>query len=142
RCRTSFPARRSSDLKLNATALPAETLNQAYWRSVGFMLKGQRLLADSGEVTEILQPPKLTKVPGVRNWVLGVANVRGRLIPIMDLALLLGFSSQGTWRSRRVLIVEQTEGPVGFLVDTVLGIQQFSLNQRGEKPCFNNNLDP
>ncbi|KZZ40515.1 MAG: chemotaxis protein CheW [Saccharospirillaceae bacterium] len=110
----------------NASALPQQVELVAYWRGVGFMLAGQHFAADMSEVAEILQPPRLTRVPGVRSWVLGVANVRGRLVPVMDLAGLLGLPSKANWRSRRVLVVEHGDHMIGLLVDAVLGMQQFA----------------
>lgn len=109
----------------NAAQLPQQIEAVSYWRGVGFMLAGQSLVVDMNQVSEILQLPRLTKVPGVRSWVLGVANVRGRLVPIMDLAGLLGLPSKANWRSRRVLVVGQGDNLNGLLVDAVLGMQQF-----------------
>ena len=43
------------------------------------------LLTRMGEVSEILDPPDYTRVPGVKDWVVGIANVRGSLLPLMDL---------------------------------------------------------
>lgn len=110
----------------NAAQLPQQIEAVRYWRGVGFMLAGHSLVIDMNQISEILQPPRLTKIPGVRSWVLGVANVRGRLVPIMDLAGLLGLPSKANWRSRRVLIFGQGENLNGLLVDAVLGMQQFS----------------
>lgn len=114
--------------KHNAAQLPQQIKSITYWRGVGFFLAGQRLVVDMNDVREILQPPKMTKVPGVRNWVLGVANVRGRLVPILDLAGLVGMPTRANWRSRRVLIVEQGNYFCGLLVDAVLGMQQFAID--------------
>jgi twitching motility protein PilI len=122
----------------NASDLPQQVEAVSYWRGVGFMLAGHQFVADMGEVAEILQPPRLTKVPGVRSWVLGVANVRGRLVPVMDLAGLLGLPSKANWRSRRVLVVEQDDHLSGLLVDAVLGMQQFPVDGRLDTP----ELDP
>lgn len=124
----------------NASALPQQVEAVAYWRGVGFMLAGQTFVADMSEVAEILQPPRLTKVPGVRSWVLGVANVRGRLVTVMDLAGLMGLPSKANWRSRRVLVVEQDDHLSGLLVDAVLGMQQFPVDHakkaQGLDPAF------
>ncbi len=114
--------------KSNASALPQQLEAVSYWRGVGFMLAGQQFVADMGQISEILQPPRMTKVPGVKSWVLGVANVRGRLVPVMDLAGMLGLSSRASWRSRRVLVVEQGDLLTGLLVDAVLGMQQFPVD--------------
>ncbi len=122
----------------NASALPQQVEAVTYWRGVGFMLAGQVFAANMNDVAEILQPPRLTKVPGVRSWVLGVANVRGRLVPVMDLAGLLGLPSRASWRSRRVLVIEQGDHLTGLLVDAVLGMQQFAVDTRRDI----NSIDP
>lgn len=109
----------------NANELPQKSEVVTYWRGVGFMLAGQKFVAPMGEVGEILQTPKVTKVPGVRNWMLGVSNIRGRLVPILDLAGLLDVPSKANWKTRRVLVVGEGDQQNGLLVDAVLGMQQF-----------------
>ncbi|ASP38175.1 chemotaxis protein CheW [Bacterioplanes sanyensis] len=109
----------------NASDLPQQVEAVNYWRGVGFMVAGQTFAAEMEDVAEILQPPRLTRVPGVRSWVLGVANVRGRLVPVMDLAGLLQLPSKANWRSRRVLVIEEGDHLTGLMVDAVLGLQQF-----------------
>ncbi len=118
----------------NASDLPQQVEVVAYWRGVGFLMGGQEFVADMGQVVEILQPPRVTTVPGVKSWVLGVANVRGRLVPIMDLAGMLGMTSRANWRSRRVLVVEEGDFLTGLLVDAVLGMQQFQIDTMDEIP--------
>lgn len=115
----------ASRSKSNAYDLPQQVEVVQYWRGVGFLLGGQSCLAGLGQVSEILHMPKVTRVPNVRNWVLGVANVRGRLVPVMDLAGMLGLVSRSNARNRRVLVVDQGEMLAGLLVDAVLGMQQF-----------------
>jgi twitching motility protein PilI len=109
----------------NANELPQKTEAVTFWRGIGFMLAGQRFLAPMGQVGEILQTPRVTKVPGVRNWMLGIANIRGRLVPILDLAGFLDVPSKANWRTRRVLVVGEGQQQHGLLVDDVLGMQQF-----------------
>lgn len=109
----------------NANELPQKSEVVTYWRGVGFMLAGQKFVAPMGEVGEILQTPRVTKVPGVRNWMLGVSNIRGRLVPILDLAGLLSVPSKASWKTRRVLVIGEGDQQNGLLVDAVLGMQQF-----------------
>ncbi|MGK0404673.1 MAG: twitching motility protein PilI [Oleispira sp.] len=113
----------------NARELPQKTEAITYWRGIGFMLAGQRFVAPMGDVGEILKTPRVTKVPGVRNWVLGVSNIRGRLVPILDLAGLLDVPSKANWRTRRVLVIGEGQQQYGLLVDAVLGMQQFPSHQ-------------
>lgn len=117
----------------NANELPQKSEVVTYWRGVGFMLAGQKFVAPMGEVDEILQPPRVTKVPGVRNWMLGVSNIRGRLVPILDLAGLLSVPSKTNWKTRRVLVVGQGDHQHGLLVDAVLGMQQFPSHEVSEQ---------
>ncbi|MCH8551703.1 MAG: chemotaxis protein CheW [Natronospirillum sp.] len=108
-----------------ATGLPQQETFEETWTGVGFMLSGEPLVAPMQQVTEILTPPHYTRLPGVKSWVLGVANVRGRLVPLIDLCVFMALPSRSAGRSRRVLIVEQNDILVGLLVDQVLGMQHF-----------------
>jgi twitching motility protein PilI len=119
-------AKKSRD---NACELPQKTEAVTYWRGIGFMLAGQRFVAPMSDVGEILQTPRMTKVPGVKNWMLGVSNIRGRLVPILDLAGLLDVPSKADWRTRRVLVIREGQQQHGLLVDAVLGMQQFPSHQ-------------
>ncbi len=98
----------------------------ATWTGVGFTLSGENFLAPIGEVTEILKAPRYTSVPGVELWMRGLANVRGRLLPITDILLFLGKKSSKQEQKRRVLVVDHEEIFAGLVVDEVLGMQHFS----------------
>ena len=110
-----------------AAGLPAQADVQQFWTGVAFKFAGFSLVAAMNDVSEIISVPALTKLPGVKPWVLGVANVRGRLIPVMDLA---NFSqhdaSQKKLSDQRLLIVEEQDVLNGLVVDVVEGIQHFS----------------
>lgn len=108
-----------------AVGLPQQETFEETWTGVGFRLAGQALVSPMHQVTEILTPPHYTRLPGVKSWVLGVANVRGRLVPLVDLGAFLGLPTRGAGRSQRVLIVEQGDLLVGLLVDQVLGMQHY-----------------
>jgi len=75
------------------------------------------------EVSEILSVPRYTQVPGVKSWVKGIANVRGRLMPVMDLLGFLNRPSALQLKRRRLLALERGELYSGLVVDEVLGMQ-------------------
>ena len=53
------------------------------------------LLAKMDDVSEILPPPETIRVPGVTHWVNGLANIRGSLMPILDMnGFLYGQTNQ------------------------------------------------
>ncbi|MEQ5835813.1 chemotaxis protein CheW [Marinobacter sp. NFXS9] len=126
-------ARRSKAL---ASGLPAQQEAIELWNGIGFTLAGQRYVAPMGEVVEILHVPRYTHIPGVRPFMLGAANVRGRLLPLIDLAHFfeLGRSSR-SHRERRVLVIEQGDVFSGLVVDSVSGMQYFALESFTEDPA-------
>lgn len=77
------------------------------------------------EVAELMRVPSATRVPGVKNFVLGIANIRGRLMVIIDLAVFFGERSRLPRAQRRILAFEEDELYLGFVVDASLGMQHF-----------------
>jgi twitching motility protein PilI len=118
-----------------ARGLPMQEESRDYWRGVGFVLGGQALLAPIDQVDEILTVPPLTRVPLAKAWVLGIANVRGNLLPVMDLGAFLGLGPTGRDEATRVIAVREGEFFSGLLVGAVSGLQQIdSAEHTGELP--------
>lgn len=90
---------------------------------------GERwFVAPMGEVAEILHEPRYTQLPGVKSWVRGVANVRGRLLPLIDLCSFFGAETVAQRKQRRVLVVEHQDVLSGLIVDEVFGMQHFAVD--------------
>ena len=106
-----------------AKGLPAQVDIKPYVSGIGFSLLDCKLIAMMGEFTEMLEVPDHTRLPGVKEWVKGVANVRGRLLPIIDMAVMFGGSLTLQRKLRRVLVIEQDELYSGLMVDQVFGMQ-------------------
>lgn len=98
------------------------------WSGVAFILNQTYFVAPLGEVSEVLNVPDITSVPGTQKWLRGLANVRGRLLPISDLALFVGSDVVTMDAKRKVMVIDQTELFGGVVVDEVLGIQHFTKN--------------
>lgn len=111
--------------RLLAADLPSQPTRNHGWSGIGFRLGEDWYVAPMGEVSEVLHEPRLTQLPGVKPWVRGVANLRGRLLPVMDLCGFLGAELSAQRKQRRVLVVEYKETFVGLMVDEVLGMQHF-----------------
>lgn len=96
------------------------------WVGVGFRLGNEQFVVARDEVREVLMvPPAVTRVPGARSWVRGLANVRGHLLPLVDLREFLGSGVGGVGRAARALVANSSEFPVGLLVDEVFGFRRF-----------------
>ncbi|MDT8319023.1 MAG: chemotaxis protein CheW [Xanthomonadales bacterium] len=95
------------------------------WSGVTFALGESRLACNIDRVTEILPVPQSTPVPGAKPWILGLANIRGALLTVVDLAwFLTGDRSPVTARSR-LLSTTLNKAPIGLLIDEVLGQRHF-----------------
>ncbi len=118
----------------HAAALPVQDEVHERWAGIGFRLGGWRLVASMGDVVEILTYPQLSPVPRTKAWVRGIANVRGNLLPIMDLSGFLEQRSAALTRLSRVLVVQKAGVTSGLLVDEVLGMRQFDDEERVAVP--------
>jgi twitching motility protein PilI len=118
-----------------ADAVETRLRIQPHWTGVGFSLMGRQLVAPMGEVTEILMLPPLTRLPRVQPWVNGVANVRGRLMPVIGLSQWFGARPSANWRSHRALVVESGEVYCGLVVDEVHGLKHFAADARRAAPA-------
>ena len=106
-----------------AKGLPRQPEPGQYWEGFIFHVAGFPLLASMDEVAEILnQVPPIARVPGAKPWVRGVANLRGQLLPIVDLQQLLGERALVLGRHSRILVVNQNDdNSTGLLVARVSG---------------------
>ncbi len=111
--------------RANAVGLPSGEMVEDDWVGIGFSLCGQHLVAKMADVTEILPPPEAIRVPGVQAWVKGLANVRGTLLPILDMGAYLNGEFIHTGKDRRVLIINKNNVMAGLLVEEVFGMRRF-----------------
>lgn len=115
-----------------ARGLPAQTDVRPMWSGIGFSLMGSYFVAPIGEVSEMLEVPAYTHLPGVQPWVRGVSNVRGRLLPLFDMGVFFGDRLAGGRKQRRVLILETETLYSGLMVDQVFGMQHFPMDEYQE----------
>lgn len=101
-----------------------------HWRGVGFRLGQRRLVSSFEEVVEILPLPPVTPVPGAQAWMLGVANVRGSLLPVVDLKQFLEGERTLVHEGQRCLVVRQAGGNVAVIIEELFGQRTFNDTHR------------
>lgn len=113
---------RARAVALKPGAGEAQVNDLAY---VAFALCGMRFLAPLGDLKEITYVPgAITPVPRIQKWMRGVANVRGSLLPVVDLQQFLCGKGQETSPEGRVLIVDREDMFVGLQVPSVFGLRR------------------
>ncbi|MBL4607555.1 MAG: purine-binding chemotaxis protein CheW [Pseudomonadales bacterium] len=129
----------SSRCKETSTGLPKTEELKKYWSGIGFSLEGKNYVAPLNETAEILQIPAYTSVPGVKKWLRGVANVRGKLLPVLDLLSFLNSDKKANIKTRRLLVIEKNTLYSGVIVDKVYGMQHFDTDDYSEEISEENN---
>lgn len=109
----------------HVAGLPEQLDAPGLWRGVAYRVGSHRLASGFDEVVEILPMPALTQIPGTQPWMLGVANVRGTLLPVVDLKQFLEGERTVLHEGQRVLVVRQGGGDVAVTIDEMYGQRSF-----------------
>jgi twitching motility protein PilI len=117
--------------RMALTGNPGDGENAEEWVGIGVRLGNERFVMARDDVREVLMMPvQLTRVPGAKSWLRGLANVRGHLLPVADLRGYLGAGEGTGERTARVLVANSNEYPVGLVVDEVYGFRRFLERER------------
>jgi purine-binding chemotaxis protein CheW len=88
-------------------------------RWVTFRLESEKYGINVMQVQEVLRITEIAPVPGAPSYVLGIINLRGNVVTVIDTRSRFGLPSVETDDSSRVVIIESEEQVVGILVDSV-----------------------
>lgn len=86
---------------------------------VSFKISNEEFGIDILSVQEINRMLQITKVPNTPAFIEGVINLRGRIIPVIDLRVKLGMEKKEYSKDTRIVVVEIKNRTVGFIVDEV-----------------------
>jgi twitching motility protein PilI len=119
------------ELEKRSRAVTASNVPEASpgreWVGVAFRMGGETFLVAREETREVLgYPAVVTRIPGAKSWVKGLANVRGLLLPMLDLRQFLGSGATTSGRNTRIIVVNHRDIPAGLMVDEVLGFRRFA----------------
>ena len=104
------------------------------WVGIGFRLADEQFIIAREDIREVLMVPALiARVPGAKSWIRGLANVRGHLLPIIDLKSFLGAGRVAGQRDARVLVIKGADTTAGLVVDEVFGFRRFIDTERSEE---------
>jgi len=111
--------------------VPDALVREQDWQGLAFVLDGVRLVTAMEEVRELLPfPDTVTRVPGTQDWMLGLANVRGELLPIVDLQRFIGAAPVALNDRCRVLVIRNRGASTGLLVSSVIGMRHLPLERQ------------
>ena len=95
---------------------------------VSFKIGNEEFGVDILNVQEINKMTQITKVPNSPVFVEGVINLRGRVIPVIDLRMRLGLTKKEHDKDTRIIVVEIERRTIGFIVDAVSEVLRIPAN--------------
>lgn len=94
---------------------------------IGFILEGNEYTVPILKVQEIIKIPQITKMPGVPPYIEGITNLRGRIVPVVNLKKILGISEVNS--GSKVIVVSSGKITFGALVDDITGVVNIEESQ-------------
>jgi len=125
---------RRSKVALTGASDGAVDIDAEEWVGIGFRLADEQFIVSRDDIREVLMvPPLIARVPGAKPWIRGLANVRGQLLPIIDLKSFLGAGRFSGQRDARVLVIKSADLSAGLIVDEVFGFRRFLESERSDE---------
>jgi purine-binding chemotaxis protein CheW len=90
------------------------------------------------QVQEVLRVTEIAPVPGAPDYVLGIINLRGNVVTVIDTRERLGLSSKEVDDSTRIVIIESDKQVVGILVDSVAEVVDLRMSEVESAPNVGN----
>lgn len=109
-----------------------------------FMLSGETYAVSILRIKEIIQYGQLTEVPRMPDFIRGVINLRGAVVPVIDLSARFGKSPTAIGRRNCIIIIEAALGAesqnVGVMVDAVNAVLEIPINEIEPTPAFGTHI--
>ncbi len=104
-----------------------------------FKLAGEHYGIDIGNVENIEKPFAITRVPYTDEYIIGVVNLRGNIIPVIDLRKRFGIEKKEFDEETRIIIVSVNELNIGMVVDSSSEVLQLDRENVDAAPSISNN---
>jgi purine-binding chemotaxis protein CheW len=131
-------ARAILDERARRLARPAEEPGAAetLLDLLGFTMAGESYAIETSFVREVLRLSHFTALPGVPDFVVGVTNLRGEILPVFDLRVFFGLPPKGLSDRSRVIVCGDATNGLGILADAVAEVMQLSVAEFLDEPAI------
>ena len=106
-----------------------------------FKVGTERYAVDIMRIKEVIKPPKITPLPNVPDFLDGVINLRGMVMPVISMRERLGFPLENIGKEARVIIIILNGRAVGVFVDSVEEIVNIPLKDIKAPPKIAKGID-
>ncbi|RNC72263.1 MAG: purine-binding chemotaxis protein CheW [Desulfuromonadales bacterium] len=105
---------------------------------VSFKLDQEEYGVNVLKVREIIRMPSITRVPNTPNYIEGVINLRGKVIPIISMRMRFGLPDGETTSQTRIMVMDMEGELMGFVVDAVSEVIRISESEIQPPPAVVN----
>ncbi len=125
-----------------AEALQQRNINGDTLQITAFRLGKEEFGIDILYIREIIRMPVITRVPNAPSYVLGIFNMRGKVVPVVDITQRLGVARRDEITDEtKVIVVQVNNVLVGFVVDAVSEVQRIAKDIIVPPPALMENVN-
>jgi purine-binding chemotaxis protein CheW len=106
-----------------------DTSGRHFVNVISFSLAGENYGIESEFVDEVFQLKEFAPLPGVPSHILGVVNVRGQILAVIDLKVFFNLPFKGIGELDKVIILRNAQMEFGILADVVYGTQSIDIEE-------------
>ena len=131
---TPSPEESKRILKRRAEILACEKAEKADEDSievVEFLLANEHYGIESHFICEVYPLKDYTSLPGVPSFVLGLVNVRGRILSVIDIKKFFELPEKGLSDLNKIIIIKDEKMEFGILADAILGVRSIAVSELG-----------
>lgn len=118
----------------------AETIDQLEGRYLLFNIAETRYGVPLSYVLEIINVQSITFIPGIVHYVKGIINLRGKVVPIIDVRLKLGMEEREYDDKTCIIVLDVADMHIGIIVDSVFEVVNAGKDQLSQPPKTNNTI--
>jgi len=108
---------------------------------VVFQLNDQQYALPIQDTQEIIRMTSVTRVPNTRYYVEGIINLRGNIVPVINLSKRLDLPTSDYGETTRIIVVESGGQKVGMIVDNVLEVGRYVESEIEPPSVAGDNVD-
>lgn len=108
---------------------------------VEFLLSPERFAIEEKYVSEVLSLKEITSIPGTPAFVMGVINLRGRIVSIINLKTLFNLKERGLTELNKVIILNDEKTEFGIVSDSISGNKTINLQTLSSPPLTLNTIE-
>ena len=114
--------------------VPLEESDVSFSHGLAFQLGQHKYILPIADVSEVLSINEYTHIPRSPSWLVGISNVRGNLVTLLDLHnFIFSKTVNVKFTNKRMLLVKHDTHFYGFIIDAIIGMKSFNADHGSDE---------